>query len=140
MYAFELGERRFEAADPEAEGEDAAATTLRALALSAGAEFVYRYDFGDDWEHQIRVEEARPRHEVDGEEAWPVLLDGARAGPPEDCGGAHSYAALVATLKRPRSRACAELREWLGQTYDPELFDRWTVGRILTLAAAWGAV
>jgi hypothetical protein len=140
VYAFELGARRFEAPDPEAEGEDAAATTLRALALSAGAAFVYRYDFGDDWEHEILVEAVRPRDAGDGEAAWPVLLDGARAGPPEDCGGAHGYAELVATLRRPRSRAYAELRQWLGPTYDPEAFDRWFAARVLTLAAAWRAV
>jgi hypothetical protein len=140
LYAFELGERRFEAPDPEAEGEDAAATTLGALGLSAGAEFVYRYDFGDDWEHEILVEDVRPRTPADGEEAWPALLGGARAGPPEDCGGAHGYAELIATLERPRSRAYAELRKWLGEVYDPEVFDRWAVGRILTLAAAWRAV
>lgn len=140
LYAFELGERRFEAPDAEAEGEDAAATTLRTLGLNAGAEFVYRYDFGDDWEHEILVEEVRPLPAADVEEPWPALLDGARAGPPEDCGGAHGYAELVATLGRPRTRACAELREWLGEGYDPAVFDRWAIGRILTLAAVWGAV
>ena len=148
LYAFEVGDRRFEAPDPEAEGENAAVTTVGALGLRVGAEFVYRYDYGDDWEHAILVEAvepdvggAAPEAEVDGgEPTWPRLLDGARAGPPEDCGGAHAYAELVATLRRPRSRAYAELRRWLGPTYDPEVFDRWFAARALTLAAAWRAV
>jgi hypothetical protein len=143
LYAFELGDRRFEAPDPEAEGENAAATPVSALGLGAGAEFVYRYDYGDDWEHTILVEEVEPDAggDVDEDEpTWPRLLDGARAGPPEDCGGAHAYAELVATLRRPRSRAYAELRRWLGPTYDPEVFDVGFAARALTLAAAWGAV
>lgn len=140
LYEFELGARRFEAPDREAGGEDATATTLRALALSTGAELLYRYDFGDDWEHEILVEEMRLRPTAAGEEAWPVLLGGARAGPPEDCGGAHGYARLVATLQEPGSDAYADLEEWLGAVYDPAVFDQWMVGRMLTLAAAWRAV
>jgi hypothetical protein len=140
LYAFEVGDRRFEAPGPEAEGENAAATPVGALGLSVGAEFVYRYDFGDDWEHAILVEAVEPDAGAEEEPTWPQLLDGARAGPPEDCGGAHGYAQLVATLRRPRSRAYAELRRWLGPTYDPAVVDRWHAARALTLAAAWRAV
>jgi hypothetical protein len=140
LYAFEVGDRRFEAPDPEAEGENAGTTPVSALGLSVGTEFVYRYDYGDDWEHGILVEEVAPDAGGEEEPTWPQLLDGARAGPPEDCGGAHGYAELAATLKRPRSQAYAELHEWLGSTYDPEVFDRWFAGQVLTLAAAWRAV
>ena len=41
------------------------------------------YDFGDNWEHVIRLEAVAP---WDGT-APAVCLDGRRDGPPEDCGG-----------------------------------------------------
>jgi len=46
--------------------------------------FVYDYDFGDLWRHDIRVEQVLdvgPRH------SCPCCTGGRRAGPPEDCGG-----------------------------------------------------
>ena len=140
LYDFEFGSRRFELPAAEAEGESSTAMTLRELGVRVGTQFLYRYDFGDDWEHDMVVEEVRPRSEGAGEESWPALLDGARAGPPEDCGGPHGYAELVATLEEPLSAGYGELRQWVGPAYDPEVFDRWMVGRMLTLAVAWGAV
>lgn len=139
LHQFEIGARRFEAPDPEAEGESTTGVRLEALGLRAGDTFLYRYDFGDDWEHEIVVAEVVPRADPEGDR-WPVLLDGARAGPPEDCGGPHGFMELLATLERPRSRACRELRAWLGPSYHPAVFDQWQVGHMLTLAAAYGAV
>ncbi|WP_095205285.1 plasmid pRiA4b ORF-3 family protein [Mesorhizobium carmichaelinearum] len=39
------------------------------------------YDFGDLWEHEIRVGAKLKR---EGGKAYPVFIAGARAGPPED--------------------------------------------------------
>ncbi len=91
LYEFEVKGRRFHGPgdEPEFEGEDfgeeAAEVTLRALGLRKGDAFLYRYDFGDGWEIAIDVEWRRQA----GGRGWvlPALLDGARAGPPEDCGG-----------------------------------------------------
>ena len=50
--------------------------------------FFYDYDFGDDWNHEMVVEEVS---------SWPwglkhgVCLDGQRACPPEDVGGPPGY-------------------------------------------------
>src|SRR5690606_33729848 len=52
LSSFEAGERLYEPPyDGEAEGISTMATTLRSLQLRAGEQLVYRYDFGDDWEH-----------------------------------------------------------------------------------------
>jgi hypothetical protein len=53
---------------------------------------IYEYDFGDLWEHEIRVE-AKPERE--GGKAYPVCIAGARAGPPEYIGGPRGYDALL---------------------------------------------
>src|SRR5436309_9694 len=46
--------------------------------------FVYEYDFGDDWKYQIVVEKIVTREEG---QSYPVCVVGARACPPEYCGG-----------------------------------------------------
>jgi hypothetical protein len=53
--------------------------------------FLYEYDFGDGWQHVVRVERICP---VEGHRASPVCVGGARACPPEDCGGPWAYLAL----------------------------------------------
>ena len=138
LHVFEIGERRFEAPDEEAEGESTA-IRLTALPLATGDRFLYRYDFGDDWEHDVVVEAVVPVTDPE-DPRWPYLMGGERASPPEDCGGPGGFAALVRGLARPRSREGRELREWVGPDYDPARFDPWQVGRMLTMAAAYGAM
>ncbi|MDP9177375.1 MAG: plasmid pRiA4b ORF-3 family protein [Gemmatimonadota bacterium] len=68
LFEFQVGNRRFEAADPEAEGEDAARVKLRELKLTPRSSFLYIYDMGDSWEHDITVRAvavARPGEELD---------------------------------------------------------------------------
>jgi hypothetical protein len=50
--------------------------------------FLYEYDFGDLWRHQIRFEGIQPRRE---KKIYPVCIGGACASPPEDCGGPEAY-------------------------------------------------
>lgn len=52
----------------------------------------YCYDFGDDWEHTLVVEKVLPR--LDGE-PHAICIGGARACPPEDCGGIWGYHELL---------------------------------------------
>ncbi|MDX2193535.1 MAG: plasmid pRiA4b ORF-3 family protein [Gemmatimonadales bacterium] len=139
LHEFEIGARTFEPPDAEAEGESSAGVRLDSLGLAVGDRFTYCYDLGDDWEHEIRIEAKTPSA-PDDEEPGPVLLDGARAGPPEDCGGTAGFAELLEDLARPRTRAGRESRRWVGALYDPALFDRWQVGRMLTLVAQYGVI
>jgi len=138
LHAFEIGERQFEAPDEEAEGESTA-IRMTELPIAEGDRFLYRYDYGDDWEHDILVEAVKPVHDPQ-RPRWPQLLGGERASPPEDCGGPGGYEELVAGLKRSRSQEGRELRMWVGPDYDPATFDAWQVGRMLTMAAAYGAI
>ncbi|MBC7979469.1 MAG: plasmid pRiA4b ORF-3 family protein [Armatimonadetes bacterium] len=67
---------------------------------------LYRYDFADEWIHEIVFEK---REEGDG---GPIIIDGARACPPEDFGGAFQF-----------MQALAGEIEWANPGYEPELFD-----------------
>ncbi len=140
LYDFRLGERRFEAPDPEAEGEDSTAVRLRDLALTAGSRLTYTYDFGDYWQHEIVVEDIHvPIRHLD-EPPLPALLGGARAGPHEDSGGSSGYQRMVKALRNRRHPEHRHYREWAGELYDPERFDPWLANQNLVLAAAWGAI
>jgi hypothetical protein len=46
--------------------------------------FIYEYDFGDLWQHQVRIEKRLP---IDAKLTYPICIAGQWAGPPEDCGG-----------------------------------------------------
>jgi hypothetical protein len=87
-----------------------------------GAHCTYLYDFGDDWSHKIVLEAIVPR---EAKIKYPRCLAGARACPPEDCGGVHGYARLCDILKDPgkTDEEAEELLDWLGSDFDPEAFD-----------------
>jgi hypothetical protein len=58
------------------------------LGFRVGDTFTYDYDFGDNWEHEIRVEKIE---EPSSTYTYPSCTEGKRACPPEDCGGPHLY-------------------------------------------------
>lgn len=88
--------------------------------LKPGTELIYEYDFGDGWRHHVLVEESDLR--TDGEEL-PVCMAGARACPPEDCGGAWGYAELIEAYDDPSHERHGEIRELYAGEYDPEAFE-----------------
>ena len=93
-----------------------------------GSKFYYRYDFGDCWDHEIRVEN---RLNVTTSDEAIRCLDGRRACPPEDSGGAWSYMEAIKRLASDENDA--ELREWYGD-FDPEQFALRDVQAILSQA------
>jgi hypothetical protein len=84
-----------------------------------GFRFRYEYDLGDSWEHEVQLEDLLP---PDPGTKYPHCLDGARACPPEDCGGASGYARLLTVLTNPTHKDHRDLSQWAG-SFDPESFD-----------------
>ncbi len=134
LHDFQVGTVRFgmdgvdEAGGMFSVSEDAA---LLGAVASAGSRFVYRYDFGDNWVHDVKVD----RIVEDAEEDGIVCLDGRRAGPPEDCGSTHGYARMLAILADPADPEYKEMRTWVGRRYDPEKFNRTVVNKKLAALA-----
>jgi len=52
-----------------------------------------------------------------------LCLGGARACPPEDCGGPWGYDNLLEILRNPKHEEHESMKEWLGHPLDPEAFD-----------------
>jgi hypothetical protein len=93
---------------------------LQDVVPGAKMKFLYIYDFGDDWIHEILVEKILP---PDKEMKHPVCLDGKLAGPPEDCGGVWGYAGMIEVMNDPEHKEHESVMEWLGDDFDPEVFD-----------------
>jgi hypothetical protein len=82
---------------------------------------LYMYDFGDDWAHDLTVAKVLPD---DPKVVHPVCLKAARACPPEDCGGVPGYLDILEMLKSDEpNEDFEEIREWLGDDFDPEFVD-----------------
>jgi hypothetical protein len=82
--------------------------------------FMYEYDFGDCWLHEILVEKIVPREEGT---RYPLCVAGARACPPEDCGGIGGYFNFLEAIEDPDHEEHENLLEWIGGSFDPEEFD-----------------
>jgi hypothetical protein len=96
---------------------------------------VYLYDFGDGWEHTIKIERlAVP----EPGEFYPRLVEVAGRCPPEDCGGPWGYAELLAAIKDPRHERHAELTEWIGDYFDTNADEaEGLTAEVGTLARSW---
>jgi hypothetical protein len=111
--------------DTEDEG---GALLSRIVAGEKKARFVYEYDFGDSWEHEVLFEKAvEPEPKV----RYPRCIDGARACPPEDCGGVWGYADFLEAMADPKHENHREMKEWIGGRFDPERFSVEAVNREL---------
>lgn len=86
----------------------------------AGTALNYTYDFGDDWEHEVKLEEVLPREK---NKRYPSCIGGKRACPPEDCGGPWGYKEFLVAIKNKKHERHIEMTEWIGGDFDPEYFD-----------------
>lgn len=102
---------------------------LMDIAPNIRSVFRYVYDFGDSWEHIIRVEAADVRKPSMGDVA--KCLDGARACPPEDCGGPPGYADMLEIILDPKHDEYESTLEWLGGGFDPEAFSTEKINKYL---------
>jgi len=94
--------------------------TVKQILPRVGSTLVWQYDFGDGWEHTVTVE---AMDEPDPDVRYPRVLEGARACPPEDCGGPPGYEHLLRVLADPSDPEHDDLAEWTPDGFDPEAFD-----------------
>lgn len=93
---------------------------LNRLALAEKSRFLYEYDLGDSWIHEILVEKILA---PDPEVRYPVCIAGKRAAPPEDCGGVWGYEEFMEAILDPDHPEHEEYLDWAGRDFDPEKFD-----------------
>ena len=71
---------------------------LGSFSLRHRERFRYEYDFGDLWQHEIRLEKCLS---LDLKKQYPICMGGSRSGPPEDCGGPIAFMALESHYSLP---------------------------------------
>lgn len=94
--------------------------TVADIAPRARSLFGYIYDFGDDWVHRLRVKKVQP---AEPGKRYPSCVAGARAAPPDDCGGISGYERLLDVLDDPEHEEHEDMLQWLGGPFYPEAFD-----------------
>ena len=133
LYSFEINGMEFTRADMDAgelNMEDAGSVRLRDVLTHEKQKFTYRYDFGDDWRHEVVVEKIGQPQSA---QKLPVCLKGSRACPPEDVGGPWGYAESLQAMADPKHERHAEFMEWRGK-FNPEAFDLEKLNRKLRTA------
>ncbi len=108
---------------------DAETTDLLSVLGPRSTTLRYLYDFGDCWEHRLRLTARRP---PPPDIVFPRLVGGERNAPPEDCGGIDSFYDKLAALAEPDCDP--ELREWMDE-YDPATMDAARIGNRLAAIA-----
>ncbi len=102
--------------------------TVADLAPAAKKKFIYEYDFGDGWQHEVVVEKVLP---PDPAFKHPVCLAGANARPPEDCGGIGGYYNLLEIMADPKHPEHADMKDWVGGELNAARFDLNAVNAVL---------
>lgn len=93
-----------------------------------GAKVLYTYDYGDSWDHEVKLV---GRLSASEETPVPSCIDGQLAGPPEDCGGVPGYEELCELFGRTDLDEEEQERvEWAGD-WEPLDFDREAANRAL---------
>ncbi|TYR36416.1 plasmid pRiA4b ORF-3 family protein [Mesorhizobium microcysteis] len=138
LHAFKLHGRRYGTTwtgerHRDATGKEIALVDLQ---LRVRQRILYEYDFGDLWEHEIRVEDGLER---EAGKVYPICIAGARAGPPEDIGGPRGYEVLIHRLRfGDVERLFGDDEEDIGEddddplrVFEPERFSRREVNAAL---------
>ncbi|WP_024672682.1 plasmid pRiA4b ORF-3 family protein [Pseudomonas syringae] len=122
LHEFEMnGERyRNQGADDRASTVHSESRKTLIKTLAGKKTFNYLYDFGDCWEHKIKVEKKRPDESCP---QVPYCIDGANACPPEDIGGSLGYAEFLAVITNPAHPDYDDILDWYGDHFDPAHFD-----------------
>jgi Plasmid pRiA4b ORF-3-like protein len=95
----------------------------------------YLYDFGDGWEHTVRIERVT---EPVPAMAYPRLIEATGCCPPEGVGGPPGYAEFLDAIADPNHEQHAESLQWVGGHFDPKAVDLERLTRNLnTLAKRW---
>lgn len=101
---------------------------LAEIAPTEQSKFIYEYDFGDSWEHEVMVEKILP---IDPKMDYPYCVKGKRACPPEDVGGVWGFEEFLEAMKDPSHEEHDSYVEWWNGIFEPEAFDLGTTNQML---------
>ena len=98
-----------------------AVVPVSAMLMKEGSRVRYEYDFGDGWEHDIRLEKILPGADDDH---LPQCSKAVRQCPPEDIGGLPGYYHFLDAMRDPAHPDHVDIVEWMGgEPFDPDAVD-----------------
>lgn len=124
LYQFTVGDRVYGEPDPEDaiwghKIYQAKGMRLGTLIGRGVSEFLYTYDFGDDWRHRITVESVGV---ADPALDYPVFIDGERCAPPEDVGGPPGFMDFLEAISKRSHPQHKDMVRWYGGPFHPSDF------------------
>ncbi len=123
LHVFTTEWQEYGSPDPELGHVSDQKVRLEQVLAGQGDRLRYTYDFGDDWEHDIVVEQTLT---PEPGQAYPRCLAGKGACPPEDCGGIWGYTELKEILADSSHNQHEDMLNWLGlesgDDFDPTEF------------------
>ena len=81
----------------------------------------YLYDFGDDWQHAIKLERWFENADTAG---MPLLLEVSGRCPPKDVGGPEGYAAFLTAISDASHPGYADALQWAPAGFDAAKFNQ----------------
>jgi hypothetical protein len=124
LHQFIVGDSFYGQPDPDfdydLDMDDETKVKLNQIVSGEKFKFIYEYDFGDGWEHELLIEKIGPPE--DGVD-YPRCLTGKRACPPEDVGGVWGYETFLEAMADPTHPEHEVYTEWIGDEFDAEAFD-----------------
>lgn len=139
LYEFKAGGSRWGMPDPDFDGGPRDARKARLIDIldgtTTGGPFKYVYDFGDNWQHTVTVDQVT---DAAPGVLYPVLVEARGRCPPEDVGGPFSYPDFLEAIADPEHEQHAEMIAWVGEAFDPEVADvNALTAAVATLVKRW---
>jgi hypothetical protein len=135
LWVYEIGDKEYGLTDEDS-GDviEESEVKIKDFDKKMLKKFTFTYDFGDNWEHDIKLVDIVPPEKG---KKYPSCLAGARSCPPEDCGSVDGYYEIVEAIKfydeaisnkNILTERQKELLSWMNniwpdRKYDPEEFD-----------------
>jgi hypothetical protein len=123
LHEFRIGRRLYSVPDPDDDMHERTVIDERRERLCdavprVGTQFLYLYDFGDSWRHDLLLEAIMmPAPSM----PYPRCIAGERRTPPEDVGGTPGYEEYLEALADPKHEEHENVLRWRG-AFDPEAF------------------
>jgi len=121
LHEFIIGGRVY--GDPAVDEEDRLlddrTVRLQKLDLVIGEHIEYVYDFGDNWQHVLELEDKLP---ATAGAVYPLCVGGEGSAPPEDVGGVSGYEEFLEALFDPAHEEHEHMKSWVGRPFHPTSF------------------
>lgn len=116
--------------DEGEQGTPEGAVELSQMVRAVGDRLFYTYDYGDEWNHTIKVEAVEP---LPDDQPPAICTGGRNACPFEDVGGVYTHNALFAMHREApeHSTMHESYAAWLPEDWDPQAFDPEDITRAL---------